>query len=119
MDGDVGYRLHKSIGFLDFPRDVTAQTREAAYEAYSMLAQAKVRIIGLNFDASAYLNGAGIGLVISLVEDAIRAGCTVYAYGLSAHYRKVFSMVGLNGHVTLVTSEQDMRNRCGIRQLTD
>ncbi len=113
MGKDVAYRVNDTIGFLDFPRDVTAQTRETAYNAYHLLARAKVKTLGLNFESSDYLNSAGIGLVISLVEDAIQAGRTVYAYGLSSHYRKLFSMVGLTERITLVANEAEMLEKCG------
>ena len=113
MAKEVGCRINGSIGFMDFPRDVTAQTRETAYNAYNELARERVESIGLNFEASDYLNSAGIGLVISLVEDATQAGRTVYTYGLSSHYRKLFSMVGLTERITLVANEDEMLEECG------
>ncbi len=112
MGKEVNHRLNEVIGFMDFPRDVTAQTRETAYDAYNMLARAKVRAIGFNFEESDYLNSAGIGLIISLVEDAVQAERSVYAWGLSAHYRKLFGMVGLTDRLTLVASEAEMLERC-------
>ena len=110
MDGraEVGYRIEAQVGYLDFPRDVTAQTRETAYRAYNELARAKVMAVGLNFETSDYLNSAGIGLVISLVEDARMAGRKLYAYGLSPHYRKLFGMVGLREQVVLVDDQTEM-----------
>jgi len=113
MAKDVVHRQHDTIGILDFPRDVTAQTRESAYSAYNTLARAKVKAVGLNFEGSDYLNSAGIGLVISLVEEALLAGRTVYAYGLSSHYRKLFSMVGLTDRIVLVGNEAEMLEKCG------
>lgn len=104
----VEYRVDGTIGYLDFPRDVTAQAREAAYQAYNELARARVAVVGMNFAASDYLNSAGIGLVISLVEDARQAGRAVYGYGLSSHYRKLFGMVGLTEQMTLVADEAQM-----------
>jgi anti-sigma B factor antagonist len=108
MGKEVVHRQNDTIGFMDFPRDVTAQTRETAYKAYNELARAKVKTIGLNFESSDYLNSAGIGLVIGLVEDAMQANRKVYAYGLSSHYRKLFSMVGLTERITLVANEAEM-----------
>lgn len=111
MAKEVQFRQEGNIGFLDFPRDVIAQTRESAYAAYNQLALNKVDIIAMNFDTSDYLNSAGIGLVISLVEDALQAGRQVYAYGLSSHYRKLFGMVGLTDRLTLVRTEEAMREK--------
>jgi len=99
------------MGFLDFPRDVTAQTRETAYSAYNALAAEKVELVSFNFDDSDYLNSAGIGLIISLVEDATQAGRKIFAYGLSSHYKKLFSMVGLTERIILVDNEDDARSK--------
>ncbi|HVO42561.1 MAG TPA: STAS domain-containing protein [Aggregatilineales bacterium] len=112
--GDVVERQDGPLGLLDFPRDVTAQTRESAYHAYNELARARVKAIGLNFDATDYMNSAGIGLVISLVEDATQAGRKVYAFGLGSHYRKLFSMVGLTERIMLVGNEAEVRTHVGL-----
>lgn len=109
MASEVEYRLDGRLGFLDFPRDVTAQTRETAYTAYNALAHEKVDLVALNFEGADYLNSAGIGLIISLVEDATQAGRKVFAYGLSSHYRKLFSMVGLTERIALVGDEAEVR----------
>jgi anti-anti-sigma factor len=109
--GDVLYRQEGTLGLLDFPRDVTAQTRETAYSAYNELARAKVKAVVLNFDSTDYMNSAGIGLVISHVEDATQAGRKVFAFGLASHYRKLFNMVGLMERLTLATDESDAKTR--------
>lgn len=118
---ELEYRVDSEVvGIIDFPRDVTAQTREAAYGAYNELARARVQVVGMNFEASDYLNSAGIGLIISLVEDAAEAGRQVYGYGLSAHYRKLFGMVGLTEQMILVTDEAAMHTEAnGQREKTD
>ncbi len=108
---EVGLRQEGTLGFLDFPRDVTAQTREAAYSAYNNLARAKVKAVGFNFVSTDYMNSAGIGLIISLVEDALQAGRKVFAYGLISHYRKLFNMVGLTERLALVASEAEVKQR--------
>ncbi len=110
---EVGYRIEGRIGYIDFPRDVTAQVRESAYQAYNELARARVAVVGMSFTASDYLNSAGIGLVISLVEDASMAGRQVYGFGLSGHYRKLFGMVGLTEQMTLVADNAAMLARLG------
>lgn len=109
----VEHRAEGQIGYLDFPRDVTAQTREGAYQAYFALVRARVRVVGMNFEASEYLNSAGIGLIISLVEDAVQVGRRVYGYGLSAHYRKLFGMVGLSDQMVLVSDVDEMLLQVG------
>jgi anti-sigma B factor antagonist len=111
--GDVGQRQDGALGLLDFPRDVTAQTRETAYFAYNELARAKVKAVGFNFSTTDYMNSAGIGLIINLVEDATQAGRKVFAYGLGSHYRKLFGMVGLTERITLVADEKEVKEKSG------
>lgn len=110
---ELTHRLENNLGFMDFPRDVTAQTREQAYKAYNEIIRGEVKSLCLNFHGTDYMNSAGIGLVISLVEDATSARRAVYAYGLGSHYRKLFSMVGLTERLTLVGSEDEARARAG------
>ncbi len=109
--GDVALRQDGDLGLLDFPRDVTAQTRETAYSAYNELARARVKAVGLNFSSTDYMNSAGIGLIINLVEDAAQAGRKVFAYGLGSHYRKLFSMVGLTDRITIVADEGEFKQK--------
>jgi anti-anti-sigma factor len=109
--GDVGSRQDGTLGLLDFPRDVTAQTRETAYDAYNELARANVKTMGFNFSATDYMNSAGIGLIINLVEEAAQVGQKVFAYGLGSHYRKLFSMVGLTERLTLVADENELKSK--------
>src|SRR5579859_3199252 len=109
--GDVLCRQEGTLGLLDFPRDVTAQTRETAYTAYNELARARVKTLAFNFASTDYMNSAGIGLVISLVEDATQAGRRVFAFGLTSHYRKLFNYAGLLERVALATDEQDVKKR--------
>src|SRR5258707_11258678 len=112
--GDVVQRQDGALGLLDFPRDVTAQTRETAYFAYNELARAKVKAVGFNFSTTDYMNSAGIGLIINLVEDATQAGRKVFAFGLGSHYRKLFGMVGLTERITLVADEKEVKEKAGV-----
>lgn len=114
MPQEVGTRQEGTLGFLDFPRDVTAQTRETAYRAFHHLVEFKAKHIGFNFSGTDYLNSAGIGLIISLVEDAAQGGRKSYAYGLNSHNRKLFRMVGLAERLTLVADENEMKERAAL-----
>ena len=109
----VGSRVEDNIGFMDFPRDVTAQTREAAYNAYNELSQASLRYLAMSFKDSEYVNSAVIGLVISLVEEALQSGCGVYCIGLSPHYQKLFGMVGLGDQMIFVDDDDALRAQIG------
>ncbi|MDT3705113.1 MAG: STAS domain-containing protein [Thermincola sp.] len=59
----------------------------------------------INFDEVQYINSAGIAALIRLVRlgvnDRYRSGC----YGLSYHYEKLFTMVGLTKYIRIFPSE--------------
>jgi len=109
--GDAQYKQEGTLGLITFPRDVTAQTRETAYNAYNELAKARVLTVAFDFTGTEYMNSAGIGLVISLTEDATQAARKVYAYGLTPHYRKLFNYAGLSERLTLVANEDALRQQ--------
>jgi len=45
--------------------------------------------------------------VIQLLIEASNAGQKVYAFGLSAHFAKVFTMVGITKYAQLFPSEAE------------
>jgi len=59
------------------------------------------KIILLDFTKVDYINSSGIALVIQLLIEAANSGQKVYAYGLSAHFVKVFTMVGITKYAGL------------------
>ena len=53
------------------------------------------------------MNGApGIALVIQLLIEAANFGQKVYAFGLSPHFTKVFTMVGITKYANLYPEQQ-------------
>lgn len=48
-----------------------------------------------NFSEVSYINSLGIAVLIRIVLSAHKAGCSSFAFGLIAHYKKLFRIVGL------------------------
>ncbi|OPX91756.1 MAG: STAS domain protein [Pelotomaculum sp. PtaB.Bin013] len=63
----------------------------------------------LDFAGVDYVNSAGLALLIGLVRRCRASGCPVGAVNLSAHYRKIFHMVGLNDYITVFDGEDAAR----------
>jgi anti-anti-sigma regulatory factor len=51
-----------------------------------------------------YINSSGIALVIQLLIEAKTTGQKVLAFGLSPHFVKVFTMVGITKYAGLYPS---------------
>jgi len=66
-----------------------------------------VKLILLDFTRVDYINSSGIVLVIQLLIEAASAGQKVYAFGLSAHFTKVFTMVGITKYAGLFATQAE------------
>ncbi len=110
-NSSVSSRQRGNLGILDFNVDVGAQSYESAFRAQNDLMRAQVSAFAFNFTESKYITSTGIGLIITLVESAQQAKRPVYAYGLTSHYARIFTMAGLWQNMSLYISEQDILDK--------
>lgn len=89
------------VTVLRYEGDIASTSKEAVLGTYQALAKATNKIILLDFTKVDYINSSGIALVIQLLIEASNSGQKVYAYGLSAHFTKVFTMVGITKYAGL------------------
>jgi anti-sigma B factor antagonist len=75
---------------------------------YRALDAAVTKIL-LDFSKVPYLNSSGIALVIQLLMAASKVPQKVVCFGLSAHFVKVFTMLGLAKYTTLHPDEAAAR----------
>ncbi len=82
------------VSVLRFEGDIASTSKEAVLGTYQALPKQSTKLILLDFSKVEYINSSGIALVIQLLIEAANAGQKVFAYGLSPHFTKVFTMVG-------------------------
>lgn len=96
----------RPIAVLRFAGDISSFSRDAVLGTYQDLsrqglsAEANQRIL-LDFTKVEYLNSSGIALVIQLLLEANKAGQEVHIFGLTPHFQKVFTMVGITKYTSL------------------
>jgi anti-sigma B factor antagonist len=95
------------VAVLRFEGDIASTSKEAVLGAYQSLPKATTKLILLDFTRVDYINSSGIALVIQLLIEASNAGQKVYAFGLSPHFTKVFTMVGITKYAELFASEHE------------
>lgn len=61
--------------------------------------------IVLNFGAVEYINSTGIALVVAALAKARAAGRRVRAFGLSDHYREIFTITRLSDFMGIFEDE--------------
>ena len=89
------------VTILRFEGDIASTSKEAVLGAYQALPKATAKLILLDFSKVDYINSSGIALVIQLLIEASNSGQKVYAFGLSQHFTKVFTMVGITKYAQL------------------
>ena len=94
------------VAVLRFEGDIASTSKEAVLGTYQSLPKETTKLILLDFTRVDYINSSGIALVIQLLIEASNSSQKVYAFGLSPHFTKVFTMVGITKYAELFTNEE-------------
>lgn len=89
---------------LRFSGDITSSSKAAVLGTYQGLPREAKRIL-LDFSKVEYLNSSGIALIIQMLMEAGKAGQSIQTFGLSSHFQKVFTMVGITKYAGLHPDE--------------
>ncbi len=95
------------VPVLRFEGDIASTSKDAVLGAYQTLPKTDAKSILLDFTKVDYITSSGIALVIQLMIEAANAGQKVSAFGLSPHFTKVFTMVGITKYAQLFPSETE------------
>lgn len=93
------------VAVIRFEGDIASTSKDAVLGTYQSLPKATNKIVLLDFTKVDYINSSGIALVIQMLIEASNSGQKVYAYGLSPHFIKVFTMVGITKYAGLFPSQ--------------
>jgi anti-sigma B factor antagonist len=95
----------KPVSVLAFSGDISSTSRDAILAAYHGLDGASSKVL-LDFSGVDYINSTGISIIIQMLLEASKIGGRAIAiFGLSPHFQKVFTMVGINKYAALHTDE--------------
>ena len=94
------------VTVLRFEGDIASTSKDAVLGAYQGIPK-DTKLILLDFTKVDYINSSGIALVIQLMIEAANAEQKVYAFGLSTHFTKVFTMVGITKYAGLFPSQAE------------
>ena len=95
------------VTVLRFEGDIASTSKEAVLGTYQALPKNEVKRIVLDFTKVDYINSSGIALIIQLLIEAANSGQKVSAFGLSAHFVKVFTMVGIAKYASLFPTQAE------------
>ena len=96
-----------SVTVLRFEGDIASTSKDAVLGTYHGLPKETAKLVLLDFSKVDYINSSGIALVIQMLIEASNNAQKVYAYGLSEHFTKVFTMVGITKYAGLFPSQAE------------
>ena len=92
------------VRVIDVVGEITAFSEQQISEAHEEAGEGATAVI-LNFDGLEYMNSGGIGLLVTTLIRAQRAGHDLRAYGLTDHYREIFSLTRLDEAIVIYEDE--------------
>lgn len=92
------------VTVIEISGEVTRDSDAALQDAYER-AGSGTRSIILAFDELDYMNSSGIGLLVTLLVRAQRNHQRILAYGLTEHYRQIFSLTRLDEVISIHETE--------------
>ena len=95
----------KPVTCLRFDGDISSASKDAIVGTYQALDKASNKHILLDFKGVEYLNSSGIALVIQVLMEANKSDQTIAICGLTPHFTKVFTMVGIPKYASLYPDE--------------
>jgi anti-sigma B factor antagonist len=94
-----------AVTILAFSGDISSASKDAILGAYHGLDGASGKVL-LDFTGVDYINSSGIAIIIQMLLEASKSGTrTIGIFGLSPHFQKVFTMVGINKYAALHGNE--------------
>ena len=90
---------------LRFQGDISSSSQDAVLGTFTRLPADDRKRLLLDFTKVDYINSSGIALVIQLLMQASKAGDSVALFGLTPHFQKVFTMVGITKYAQIHPDE--------------
>lgn len=88
-----------------FSGDITSTSEAAILGTYQGISPDATKRILLDFSKVEYINSSGIALIIQLLYSAGKNEQIIQTFGLSPHFQKVFTMVGITKYTSLHADE--------------
>ena len=89
------------VSVLRFEGDIASTSKDAVLGTYQALPKGQTKLILLDFTKVDYINSSGIAIVIQMLMEAAKSAQKVAAFGLTPHFDKVFTMVGITKYAKL------------------
>ena len=97
--------LEGEAAILRIEGDITSASEPDLMAAYGLAVANGAKAVVLDFTRLEYMNSGGIGLLVTVLVRAQRAGGRLVATGLSEHYRQIFELTRLDEAIEIKDDE--------------
>jgi anti-sigma B factor antagonist len=94
------------VRIVDIVGEITSFSEKEISNAHEEAASGGVDAVVLNFEGLDYMNSGGIGLLVTTLIRAQRSGHRLMAFGLTDHYRQIFSLTRLDEAIEIFDDEK-------------
>lgn len=111
---EVTFETRGDVMVLNIQGDITAFSETKLNEAYrSATGQGAVRLL-LKIASDAYINSGGIAVLIQILAQTSRNRQVIGITGVSEHFKKIFSMVGITKFATIYPSIEEALEKMAV-----
>jgi anti-anti-sigma factor len=111
---EVTFETRGDVVVLNIQGDITAFSEAKLNEAYrSATGQGAIRLL-LKIAVDAYINSGGIAVLIQILAQTSRNRQLVGITGVSEHFKKIFSMVGITKFATIYPSIEEALKKMAV-----
>ena len=104
---EITLKQHGEVTLFEMQGDLTAVSEPYLNEAYQNANKSGTRKILLKFFEDAYINSGGIAILIQLLAEARKNNQQTCITGLSAHFVKIFNMVGITKLANIYSTTEE------------
>lgn len=108
-------RESSAVAVIGVHGDVTAACEGVLGEAWTEASGGSTKVVVLDFTGLDYMNSSGIGMLVTVLVRANRAKQKLLAFGLSDHYRQIFSLTRLDEAIGIHDDEDAALAAAGAR----
>ena len=105
-DQEITTRLIRDVSVIDIKGEVTAITGQPIEDAYHRVTADGARKVLMVFASDCYINSGGIAILIGILANSKKKAQIIRMTGLTLHFQKIFSMVGLTRYAQIHASEE-------------
>jgi len=105
MENEIRLERRGAVTLFDIKGDITAFSEPFFNEAYKNANDQGANKILLKFHENAYINSAGIAVIIQLLVHSRTNDQQIMITGLSDHFKKIFNMVGITEFTKIFETE--------------